>query len=120
MLQYIFVNKKILLATAGIAATLFFSAQFVFAADTAMQHYNKGTASWNPVDNVKCYNVYYKEMSDTKYVHAVRCVPKNMTSYVLGYLKQGVTYKYNVSAVLVNGKESSWSSEKTLSVSSMK
>ncbi len=113
-------NKKILFTTALTAATLL-SAVPAFASDTMMmQHYNQGTATWFSTNDVKAYNVYYKEAGEKKYTHAVRWVPKNMLAYTIKHLKQNATYKYNVASVGCAGKEYAWSGEKTLSTSPMK
>ena len=120
VMNYKLMNKKTLFITALTAAT-FFSAAPAFASDMMMtQHYNQGAASWFSTNDVKAYNVYYKEAGDKKYTHAVRWVPKTMLAYTIKHLKQNTVYKYNVASVGYNGKEHSWSGEKILVTSPMK
>lgn len=110
-------SKKILLSIllSLIILPLFSSSAFA----VNIVHYNKGTAVWNLQSGVKCYNIYYKESTDKKYVHAIRCLPNNITLYTIQYLKQNASYRYNVSAVNFSGKEIWWSGEKPLLVSFM-
>lgn len=85
----------------------------------ASPQYNKGTVKVNKVANISCYNIYYKESAETKYTHAVRCLPNTSTSYTIQYLKRGVIYKYNVSAIDNSGNQGNWGIEKTLITSPM-
>jgi trehalose utilization protein len=110
-------NKKVVLPIfISLVALPFFSSS-VFSASTV--HYNKGAAAWNYQPGVKCYNIYYKETADKKYMYSARCVPSGLTSYTLQYLKRGATYVYNVSALNFAGKEIWWSGEKQLKSSLM-
>ncbi|MBI3577316.1 fibronectin type III domain-containing protein [Candidatus Gottesmanbacteria bacterium] len=76
--------------------------------------YSWGKATWSAAPGAKYYNVYYKESGDKMFTHAVRRVPANMTSYDIKFLKRGVTYWYNVSAVDWSGKEYWWAGLKKL------
>ncbi|HZE87393.1 MAG TPA: fibronectin type III domain-containing protein [Methylomirabilota bacterium] len=75
----------------------------------------QATVSWTPVTDAVSYNIYYKQVSDTKYMHAVRKIPTNVTTYTISYLKKNETYQYRVSAVDASGKEFWWSDLKTFS-----
>ena len=84
-----------------------------------MVKYNWGKVMWKSVTGAKSYNIYYKESGDKKYMHAVPQLPWDATSYTIKFLKKGVWYKYNVSAVNNDGKEFWWSGEKILTTSPM-
>ena len=53
------------------------------------------------------YNIYYKQSGDQDYTNAVRNISPNAHTYLVSYLKKGVTYQYTVAEV-INGKEVSF------------
>lgn len=103
--------KKVLTITA-LTIALGFIPYFVSPAQaattTATEKFREAVASWKPVSDAKCYNIYYKRVKQTKFEHSVRCVPNNLTSYTIGGLKQGRSYEYTVAAVSNSNSEYSW------------
>src|SRR5258705_13743741 len=99
--------KKLLSITALLTLLGFapFSVASAFAASptvTPVQYYNQAVASWNAIPNAQCYNVYYGKVTRKNtpaWNHSVTRIPKNMLSYTIKYLKQGVSYEYTVAAL---------------------
>ncbi|MBI3443093.1 fibronectin type III domain-containing protein [Candidatus Woesebacteria bacterium] len=88
-------------------------------ASATTQLYSQGTVMWQSVPGATHYNIYYKESSDKTWMHAVRRLPANASSYTIMYLKRGVPYWYMVTAKK-EGKEFWWSTTKKLSTMPMK
>ena len=59
------------------------------------------------------YNIYYRQLGEQKYTNAVRNIPPYVNTYLISYLKKGVTYQYTVAAV-IDGKEVSFTPAQTL------
>jgi len=67
--------------------------------------FNQATVPLPPVPNATSYNIYYRQSGEQSFSNAVRNIPPNVTSYTISYLKKGVNYEYQYSAVDKNGKE---------------
>lgn len=97
--------KKAIIALLLIIGLYFPFVRPAFA--TATEQFNQATVTWQ-LSGAKCFNIYYRRTTDTSWKHSVRCLPKSMWSYTIGYLKMGVSYVYSVAAVSDSGKEISW------------
>jgi hypothetical protein len=75
--------------------------------------FGQATVTIKPVDNAVAYNIYYKQITDSKYIHAVRHIPTNVTTYTISYLKKDKQYQYKISALDASGKEFWWSDLQT-------
>jgi hypothetical protein len=98
--------KKAIIMLALVLGVYFPFIRPAFAASS--EQFNQATVTWQFVSGAKCYNIYYKRTTDTSWKHSVRCLPKSMWTYTIGYLKLGVSYVYTVSALNDFGKEISW------------
>lgn len=70
------------------------------------------TASWLKQPKAEYYNIYYKEVGEPAYTHAVARLPREATSLKINFLKKGVGYRYQVAA-FYDGAEH-WLGEKVL------
>ncbi len=66
------------------------------------------------INGAVSYNIYYKEITDGRYINAVRSIPAGTTTYLVSYLKKNKKYHYKISALDNNGKEFWWSKETLL------
>ncbi len=82
----------------------------VQAADPA--GWGQATIWWQPAAGAVKYRIYYREAQEKTYSHAARGIGSDATNYTINYLKSGVTYVYNLTAVDALGKEFWWSGEK--------
>jgi len=76
--------------------------------------FSQATIPLPQLQEVTSYNIYYKQTSDKTFTHAVRNIPANVTSYTISYLRKGVAYQYEVSAVGPGGAEFWFSGVKPL------
>jgi hypothetical protein len=74
----------------------------------------QATVTLPKVDNAVAYNIYYKQGTDSKYIHAARGVPTTVSTYTISYLKKDKQYQYRVSALNATGKEFWWSDLQTV------
>jgi hypothetical protein len=77
--------------------------------------FDQATVSLPQVSGATSYNIYYKQVSDPTFIHAVRNIPTNMKSYTISYLKKNTTYNYKISAADFKGSEFWWSPVEILS-----
>lgn len=99
-------NKVLLILTFFI---LFFIPFFV--PQTFASNFRKGLVQWKSIPDVSYYHIYYKENGGKTYNYAVPDVPGTSTEYMIGGLKQGVSYEYKIVA-FNSGKQLIWQSER--------
>lgn len=83
--------------------------QSVAGVSVARSLFFESRVYWGRIDGAASYNVYYKKKTDGDFVHAVRNLSFETTSYTLQYLRKGSDYEYKVAAVDAQGKEYWWS-----------
>ncbi len=76
--------------------------------------FDQATVSLPPVPNAASYNIYYRQVGEQSFSNAVRNIQPSVTTYTISYLKKGVNYEYQYSAVDKNGKEFLFSDLKPL------
>ncbi len=60
------------------------------------------------------YNIYYRKSGDHTFTSAVRNISPETSSYIISYLRKGVSYEYQVSAENDKGSEFWFSSVEPL------
>jgi hypothetical protein len=96
---------KISMATGSFLALSMFLAQGAFAATPMMSA--QADISWHTMNGVRAYNLYYKEVGQPKWTHAVRLLSQNARKITIN-VQKGVSYVYNVAGVSFAGKEIGW------------
>lgn len=98
----------------GIAATFNRGAASRAVAGVSMTRglFMQTTVRLPQVYGANYYNVYYRQLGEQNYTNAVRNIPANNTTYLISFLKKGVTYQYTV-ATVINGTEVSFTPVKT-------
>ena len=67
--------------------------------------YSQSIIALPSINGAVAYNIYYKSVSDKTFIHSVRKIPATVRFYTISYLKRGVSYEYQVSAVNFEGRE---------------
>ena len=81
------------------------ASQAVAGASITQGLFNQATISLPSIPNATGYNIYYKQSGASQFSsNAVRNIPPSVHSYLVSYLKKGVTYQYTEAAI-VDGKE---------------
>ncbi len=109
--------RRVLLITTCLTLFVFLGAdvsrkgvtQSVAGISVAKGLFAQATITLPRVDGAVSYNIYYKEVTDGHYIHAVRNIPASTTTYLVSYLKKNKKYHYKISAIGTNGKEFWWS-----------
>jgi len=83
--------------------------QAVAGVSIARGVFSQVTINLPHVEGAVSYNIYYKEVTDGKFINAVRNVSASTTTYTISYLKHGKQYHYKISALDKSGKEFWWS-----------
>lgn len=99
----------------GVAATFNrgTASQAVAGASIARGLFEQATITIPHVEGATEYNIYYKQTGEQNYTNAVRNIPPYVNTYLISYLKKGVTYEYTI-ATVINGKEVSFTPIQTL------
>ena len=84
--------------------------QAVAGASVFKGMFAQATVEIPSVSGAVSYNIYYKQTSDAKFINAVRHISPSVHSYLISYLKKGVSYQYRISAINSSGAEFSWTS----------
>ncbi len=125
---HVMLFRRVLLITTCMTLFLFLTAdvskkgltQSVAGVSVARGLFAQATISIPQINGAVSYNLYYKEVTEGHYIHAVRSIPAGTTTYLVSYLKKNKKYHYKISALDNNGKEFWWSKEtlltKTLSM----
>ena len=67
--------------------------------------YQQAVVALPGIDGAVAYNIYYKSTTDKTFIHSVRKIPATVRFYTISYLKRGVPYEYQISAVNSGGRE---------------
>lgn len=83
----------------AVAGASIFNAAMFAQATVQMPHLNDAVS----------YNIYYRQKGDQQFTNAVRGLPPSTIQYTITFLKKGVDYQYEMTALDKSGKEY-WSS----------
>jgi fibronectin type 3 domain-containing protein len=120
--EHLILFRRVLLITTCMTLFVFLAAdvskkgvtQSVAGISVAKGLFAQATLTLPRITSAASYNIYYKEVADGHYIHAVRKIPAEATTYLVSYLKKNKKYHYKISAVDNNGKEFWWSKETVL------
>lgn len=94
------------------------NARAVLGASIFRPLFAESTITWQPVDGASGYDIYYKQNNEDTFSYSVMNLPPTATSYTVKNLKKGVTYLYQVSAI-VDGADVPTAGLQTMTVSPM-
>ena len=79
--------------------------QAVEGASITRSLYQQSIVALPSISGAVAYNIYYKSTADKSFIHSVRKIPATVRFYTISYLKRGVSYEYQISAVNSGGRE---------------